>query len=766
MLYLSKWKLIMLSAILALALGYVYLRYSVPQYQANATIKIKDDKNQNKLPEISTLQNYGLFKTDINNVLDEIEIIKSRTIIENVVRDLRFNIQYFVEGKFQGHEVYKNPPLNLTFSVSDSILNKVDTTFSIKINSAQDFYFKGLENMKGIPENKKSSDDGVLYAFGETVDAGFGEVIITPNIGQYATKIGSQISIKISPVKAITSHYKSKLSVETKENSSVIKLSIIDNVKEKAQVFLDRLIQEYNQDVVNDKQLVVEITSDFINKRLEIVSRELGTVDETAEDVQRSNKITDIGTQSTIALQKESQNEAQLIATSNQIQLVDYMTDYLGDNNTAADALPANIGINDNSVAQITKRHNELVLERNRILKSSSEINPTVVNLTNQIDALKDNLQQSLENIRTSSQITLDNLYAENARINSLIYSAPRKEREFTDIKRQQGIKEALYLYLLQKREESAITYGVSSPNAKIVDTAYASSKPVKPKPVLIFLAAFVFGLAIPILLIYLFNLLDFKVRSINDVKRVSDVPYIGDIPKSKRKSNMLVSEVDYSPKAEAFRMVRTNLDFMLHHVKDRGKIIFVTSTTSKEGKSHTCVNLATSLSYSGKKTLIIETDIRVPNASKYLKVKNNVGLTNYITDSNLTPKDVTVKVNDNNELLHVIPSGTIPPNPAELLMSDRMEKLFKEVEQEYDYILVDTAAVGLVTDTLLLTKFADLFIYVIKANYLDKRRLQIVKSMYEEKKLPHMTVLLNNVNHKKGYGYGYGYGKSPKKKK
>ena len=759
-LYLSKWKFILLFAVIALALGYLKLRYSTYEYQANATIKIKDDKTQNKLPEISSLQNYGLFKSDANNVLDEIEIIKSRALIEKVVRDLKFNVKYYVEGRVQDHEVYSKSPLSLTFNAPDSLLSKADTTFNVKINSPEDFYFVGLD------DNGNKGDNEKLEKFGAPIEVKFGELTVTPNIGKYATKIGTNIKVKIIPVKKVTADYKGKLLVETKENSSVIKLSINDEVRDKAEIFLNSLIKAYNQDVINDKQLVVQTTSDFINKRLEIVSQELGDVDLTAENVQRTNKIADISTQANIALQSENQNEAQIIAAENQIQLIDYMSEYLNDNNEPSNAIPANVGIADNTVDQITRRHNDLVLERNRILKNSSEINPIVVNLTNQINSLKQNLQQSLNNIKDSNQITLSNLNEEGSRIRSQIFSTPRKEREFRDVKRQQDIKEALYLYLLQKREESAISYGVSSPNAKIVDPAYASGIPVKPKKILIMLAALVFGIAIPIGLIYLFNLLDFKIHSVEDVKKVVDVPHIGDIPKAKSKNDGIIKSVDYSAKAEAFRMVRTNLDFFLHDVKNRGKVIFVTSTTSKEGKSHTSINLAASLSYSNNKVLIIESDIRVPSSSKYLDVRNDIGLTNFITDTALNPKDVIQQADSKNENLFILPSGTIPPNPSELLLSDRVETLFDAVKKDFDYIVVDTAAVGLVTDTLLLTKFSDLFIYVVRAGYLDKRKLHVLETMVADKKLPNLTVLVNNLAHKKGYGYGYGYGNEASFKK
>ncbi|EGV44823.1 polysaccharide biosynthesis tyrosine autokinase [Bizionia argentinensis JUB59] len=765
--YLHRWKFILLCVIAALTLAFVYLRYASNEYQAKATIKIKDDKSQGKLPEISNLQNYGLFSNDQNNVLDEIEIIKSRNLIASVVKDLKFNIQFFVEGRIKAHEVYTNPPLNINFSAPDSLLYTIDTTFNIRINSTKDFIFKGASGYnKALKNNtqKHSDVEGVLYDFGKSIATSFGEIIITPNMGQYATKIGSNITIRIQPINAVTSNYKTKLQIQTTELSSVIKLTINDNVGEKAELFLDKLIDKYNEDVINDKNMVVEATSSFINDRLTGVSRELGIVDLTAEDIQQTNKLTNLSTQSTIFLQTEKENEAKITETGMQLQLIDYMRSHLSDNQNVSDLLPLNMGIQDGAIEQVASRHNSLVQERDRILKNSSEINPTVVNLTTQINQLKTDLAQSLNSKKTTSQITYNSLVAENSRINSQIYSAPQKERQFKDIKRQQDIKESLYLYLLQKREESAITHGVSSPNAKIVDKAYASGKPVAPKWVITILAALILGLSLPIGMIYLLTLIDTKVHTAQDIKKTINVPFIGAIPKAKKRTR-LINKFDYSPKAEAFRMVRTNIEFMLKSVEKQSKVIFVTSTTSKEGKSHTAINLALSLSYTEKKVLLIETDIRVPKATNYLNIKNDNGLTNYISDPSLQLQDVIVNLKDN-DYLEVIPSGVIPPNPAELLMSKRMQELFDTVNDKYDYIIVDTAAVGLVTDTLLISQHADLFIYVVRANYLDKRRLQIAETMYQEKRLPNMTILLNSVDYKKGNDYGYGYGKNPNKKK
>ncbi|MEZ4793623.1 MAG: polysaccharide biosynthesis tyrosine autokinase [Gelidibacter sp.] len=758
-LYLSKWKLILLCVLMAIALAFLYIRYSTPQYQANATIKLKQDENSKKLSEISAIQNYGIFSNDYSKVIDEVEIIKSRAIISQVAKDLKLNIQYYVSGKVKAQEAFIDPPVSINFFENDSLVYNYNQSIFIKIISENKYELSKINNNKILEFDKGETS---IHSFGDRVTYDFGDFVLTPNPGTYGSNIGSYIEIKLRPISSVVENYLGKIKVDMTKESNVIKLSLKEEIKEKARLILDKLIEKYNNDVINDKEQVIKVTSDFITNRLDIVSNELEQVDFTAETLQKNNRLTALASQSNIYLQSERENETKMIQTANQLQLIDYMKDHLSEHNSTSDLLPADVGINDNAVAQLTKNHNELVLQRNRLIKNSSEKNPTIVNLDNQISALKENLEQSLNNIRSANKITMNTLNQEDARISGQIYSTPGKERQFRDIKRQQDIKESLYLYLLQKREETAISLGMSSSNAKIIDSAYTFDDPVSPKTKIIYLAAILLGLFIPVSLIYASDLIDNKIHSKDDLMKRLSAPYIGDIPKSSSKTR-LIKKVDYSPKAEAFRIIRTNVDFMLQDIDKPCKTIFVTSTTSQEGKSHTSINLATSFSFSEKRVLLIETDIRVPRVNDYLEVESKKGLTDFISDKSLSIEDVTVKLK-NNAFLDVIPSGTIPPNPAELLMSSRVKYLFEHVKEDYDYIIVDTAAVGLVTDTLLISKFADMFLYVVSANNIDKRQLHIAQTMYVEKRLPNMAILLNGTKHKKGYGYGYGT--APKKKK
>ncbi|NND11455.1 MAG: polysaccharide biosynthesis tyrosine autokinase [Flavobacteriaceae bacterium] len=755
-LYLSKWKWIMAGVIAGLFIAFVYLRYAKYEYQVQASIKLKNqDENDSSLKELQSMQNYGMFTQNSTIIEDEIEILNSVDLITKVADDLDLNIQYFTEGKVHSSEVYKNPPISLSFFASDSIIHKVDTTFTIIVNSVNEFTF----------DNKEETEKNYIYEFGAKISTSYGGIVITPNFENGKLKVNDKITVKLNPLTAKVAGLRKRLGVTTATNgSNILKLSLKDAVKERGIDILNSLISQYNNEVIEDKRLATAATFDFINERLQAVSAELSEVDLTAEIIQKTNRLTDLDSQSSLYLASEQETEARLVETNTQLELVNYMSDYLSDKSGVGELIPSNIGIVDVTYNTTTAQINELVQQRNRILKNSTEKNPTIVNLDGQINTLRKSLNQSLSNIKSSNQIRLNALQEEDRKLSGKIYSAPKKQRQSRDLTRQQNIKESLYLYLLEKREEMAIALGITTPNAKVIDKAFSSIEPVSPKRGLSLLAGLVLGELLPIGSIYLIDMLDTKVKKKSDLAKLTDVAFLGEIPHSKKK-NSIVKQVDYSPKAEAFRLVRTNIDFMLAHLPtDRAKIIFVTSTTSKEGKSHTAINLASSLSYSNKRVLIIETDIRMPKVNAYLKMKiKDLGLTDFIGNPKLKIGDVLTS-HESNPNLHLISSGTVPPNPAELLMSDRMKVLFDKVKNMYDYVIVDTAAVGLVTDTLLISQHADLFVYVIRAGHLDKSQLNTAQTMYEQKRLPNMSILLNDVQTKKGYGYGYG--NNPNRKK
>ena len=758
--YISKWKFIVGSLLVAILFSFIYLRYADYQFETTASIRLKEDKKNNSLDEITALQKYGLFANNSSNINDEITVLKSNTLLESVVKDLKLNIQFFVSGAIKEQETYINPPLELSFIEGDSLIHYLDTTIYVSIIDKNKFKLSNKDSRSFFDFKKEIQS---IYNFGDKLDTSFGNLIITPNIGAYGSEVGSQIKINIIPVLEVVESYKEKVKASNMELSKIIQLSLRENISAKAEMILDKLIETYNEQAVNDKEEVLRITSSFINNRLEKVSNELESIDFSAENLKKDNRLSDLSSQSSILLKTEQENEGKINNANTQLQLIEYMSSYINSPNDNSDLLPANIGINDNSVSQLTNSYNSLVMQRNKVLRNSTSKNPIVVNLNSQIAELKQNLTQSLNNVKSSTEITVEALSKEESRIRNQIYATPRKERVFRDITRQQSIKESLFLYLLEKREETAVTLGMSTANAQIVESSFSSTLPVTPKKSIVYFAAFVLGISIPIGLIYIQSLLNTKIFNKAELTKALNIPIIGEIPKSGNK-NTMIGKVDYSPIAEAFRLVRTNIYFMLSNInKSKGKVVFVTSTTSKEGKSHTSLNLSRSIAFSNRKTLIIETDIRVPKLNKYMGVKNKtgIGLTNYIIDDKISFADIINNVDEN---LDMISSGTIPPNPAELLMNNKLEILFNAVKNKYDYVIVDTAAVGLVTDTLLISKFADMVIYVVRANYIDKRQLHVAKSMFEEKRLPNMVTLLNGVVQKKGYGYGYGSNVKSKK--
>jgi len=514
----------------------------------------------------------------------------------------------------------------------------------------------------------------------------------------------------------------------------------------------------YNKDAIADKNLVSKNTAQFITERLTIITKELSSIEKNIETFKTKNKLTDITSDSELFLQNVSDNEKSLLQMNTQLQLVNYMNTFIKKHDNTKDLIPANLGFTDVSIGELTIKYNELVLQRNRIFKGSTLKNPVIINIDQQLVSLKQNLTESLKNLKSSVKISLRELNRQGKKLSVQIASVPKQEREFRTMKRQQKIKEALYLYLLQKREEANISLAVTVANAKIIDPAFSTKLPVSPRHKIIYLVGLLLGLLIPFIIIYVRDLFDTKIHGRKELEDKLDIPILGDIPKVNVESEKIIVKDDRSSIAEAFRLLRTNLDFMLAKKNTSCKSIFVTSTLSNEGKSFIAINLAKTLAFSDKKVLLIEMDLRVPKIGEYMGLKNKIGLTHYITNQELTINDIIISYSKINNL-DIIRSGVIPPNPAELLMNNRVGQLFEEAKKKYDYIVVDTAPVSLVTDTLLLSNYADLFIYTVRANYLDKRLLNIPKTLYKEKRLINMALLLNDADSKKGYGYGYGYG-------
>jgi len=557
--------------------------------------------------------------------------------------------------------------------------------------------------------------------------------------------------------------FRNRLSVNPlSKTSSVVELSLVDPVYEKAEIFLNNLIQIYNQDAITDKNQISENTSKFIANRLSLITRELDGVEQDVESFKKSNNLTDIDSEAKLFIEGANEYDKKGVTTETQLNVVNSMLDFTKKSSNS-DLLPTNLISGEEDASGLINMYNELVLDRNRILKSATIANPTVIKMDQQIASLKTTLITNLERLKSNLNIQKRDLDSHKGIMDNKIEKIPVQERQFKVIARQQKIKEELYLYLLQKREETAISLSATEPNARVIDAAKASHIPVAPKKKIMYLVAFIIGILIPFGTIYLKDLLDTKIKSRLDLEGKTTIPYLGDIPTSNSNTQIIKSESRTSS-AEALRIIRTNMEFMLSKVpENQAKTIFLTSTFSKEGKTFVSVNLAATFALSGKKVLLIGMDIRNPKLDDYVTLPDQ-GLTNYLSHKDTAIEDLIIK-QKGYEDFHILPAGIIPPNPAELLLSKKVDSLFKTIKAQYDYIIVDTAPVSLVTDTLLIAKHADCFIYVIRANFLEKRMLHIANDLYQEKKLPNMCLLLNDTDSTKGYGYGYGYGIKSRKK-
>jgi len=762
--YLIHWKWFVLSAVVCLVLAFLYLRYTTPNYEASISILVKDEKKGGMLSELSAFSDLGLGGGSVNNVDNEIEILKSRTLIESTVKQLNLNISLMVEGNVVDRDIYGEAPVNVYFLNKTELFDEASVILKLDLSDDDKFSISSAIIDEGDVE-KVILSSKKLFKFGEKIPTNLGLLVIGKTAFYKKNSFGKNkpIQIIINPLESVTANFKSRVNVEAiSKTSSVVNVSIIDAVPVKAEDFLDKMIQIYNEDAAEDKNFISENTSEFIAERLALITQELDGVEQDVESFKKSNQLTDIESEAKLFIEGSNEYDKKGVQTEIQLNVVSSLLDFIK-KSTNADLLPTNIIAEAGDAGGLITTYNQLVLDRNRILKSATTENPSVIKLDQQISSLKANVAASLKRMQSNLQIQNRDLKSQESMLNSKIGKIPVQERQFRVIARQQKVKEELYLYLLQKREETAISLAATEPNARVIDAAMANKIPVSPKKKIIYLAGLLIGLLIPFGIIYGYDLLDTKIKSRLDLEGKTQIPFIGDIPTSED-ANELIKTDSRTSSAEAVRIVRTNLEFMLTNVPEgQAKTIFVTSTFPAEGKTLVSVNLAATFALSGRRVLLIGMDIRNPKFMDYFAMPN-FGLTNYLSSNDTDLNKYIIKHNDY-ENFYILPSGIIPPNPAELLMGKNVDTLFETLKKEYDYIIVDTAPVSLVADTLLVAKNADTFVYVIRANVLEKRMLSIANTFYREKKLPNMCLVLNDTDSTKGYGYGYGYGVKVEKK-
>lgn len=737
--YLSHWRWFVLSIFLALICAVLYLKFTPKSYNVSTKILIKDEKSNDLANQLSAFSEMSLLGNSKNNIENEVEILKSRTLIFNTLDSLRLNIQYLDTSEVISKDLYKKSPIQIIWNNND-----IRKNVKIDLSNIQGNSFEVAVNEKNIGNS----------GFGKSIKSEYG--LFTVNKIASLNKI-TEMEIIVFPKMQQAENFQKNLNVSpSSKTSSIIDVSIIDKTPEKAADFLNTLVYNYNLGGIKDKRFISENTSSFISDRLVLIASELGDVESQVEGYKNSNNLSDIQSEVKIYLDNLSSFEKSFLENETKINIVNDLITYIG-RTKYDDLVPGGLLMDDQGSEKLIQEINQLILEKQKLAVSATTENENYIKLENQIRALKANLQASLRRNLSSLQIVKNDYKRQENEMKSKLSQVPRQEREFRIIDRQQKVKEALYLFLLQKREETNITLAATDMNAKVIDKAIPTDKPVAPKTMIVLLAALILGSLLPFVVIYIRNLLDTKIKTRFDITDNTNIPFLGDVPTSESSSELMELS-SRSSAAEAIRIVRTNLDFILSDQEDNEcKTIFLTSTISGEGKTFVSANLAATFSLSGKKVLLVGLDLRNPKLYEYLKV-NPLGVTNYITTNNKAIEDYIIPV-DGYENFDVLSSGSIPPNPTEILMNKKLKELFALLKKKYDYIIVDTAPVSLVTDTLLISKYADATIYVVRANKIDKEMLRIPNELYKDNKLNKLTMVLNDSDVSKGYGYGYGYG-------
>ncbi|GAA4898989.1 tyrosine-protein kinase [Flaviramulus aquimarinus] len=766
--YFRNWKWFVLSCIVFIILAYFNLRYATPEYNAYAKIMLVNNDGvanpaENILNDIGQISN-----VEAKAIEDEIEVLKSRKLMTGVVERLDLNIQFFAKGRIYDSQFFPNDkaPIKVNFIASDSIINKSKFTFSLLVTSDTTFDF--IHTPVGALE---PTTEHML--FGKNVSTPIGDIVITPNFRNASFLKDQLLYVNIKSIETLAEKYRNKILISSAgEFSKVINLSLDDPSVTRAKAILNTLVDEYNRISIDEKSMKSNNTADFINKRINLIATDLSKVDDEIEQFKTGNKLTNITSESDLYLSTNAATEEKLAQSRTELSMINYMKNQVGDN--SFDRIPSNVGLSDASVNSMATKYNELLDNRDRLLKSSNEKNPIIVNLDQQINNLKDGLRQTLNNSAKTATLRINSLENQSAKISSKIFAVPGQVRKSRDIEREQGIKESLYLYLLQKREEATIALISTSPNAKIIDAAHSEGMQVAPKVSITYIAAVMIGLCIPFVFFYVRDLLDNKIHNKEDLEElIKDITVLGEIPRISGNDKSVIERNDRSVLSESFRIIRTNFDYIRRRkgVEKYNNVVFVTSTINGEGKSFFSLNMALTLANTGKKVLLVGADVRNPQIysainGKKAKGNSKIGLTEYLADNSVLLENTINKYDINNIGMDILLSGKVPPNPAELLMNSRVKDLFDRVSELYDYVVVDTAPSMLVTDTLLISEYAGHTIYLTRADHTENKILNFAQELHSENKLNGMMLVVNDVNQSNfGYGAKYGYYGAPEKK-
>lgn len=759
------WKWIALSVVICLCLAYLHLQKQTPVYRIQATIMINDGQKGSFQNQMQTFQqDFGLMSTT-KGLDNEIEVLRSKSVIKQAVIDLGLCTRYSIDnGRFRpATTLYGEYPIKFHINKEDLEHLNASTSFLVTQPNASSFvityrYFDKEKNeMIEKVEEVKSLPC--------TLNTHIGRLVLEK--GTLNLDPEQELSVSILPPILVAKSCLGALSIEpTSKNTSIAYISYLDINKRRGVDFVNQLVATYNIEFNNDKNVVALKTEEFIERRLAKVSAELDEAEEQVAQFKRSSGLINLSGDAQRVIQGSSEYEKQQAEIITQLKLIDFLFDYINDPKNELQPIPANVGVTDPSLTALISRYNEIVVERSNLLRSASESNPAVVESTAMANLMEDAIKTSVASLQSSLNIRKSDFERQAKKYDSKLEDAPTQEKILAGYERQLEVKSGLYMMLLQKREENSIALAATADNAKLIDAALANDAPVSPNRRMIWLVALAIGVAVPIVIIYLRELLRYKIEGRNDLEKLTKVPILGDVAISHdikaNQRSIVVHENSNDLMAETFRSIRTNLQFILNGPEK--KVIQFTSSTAGEGKTFVSSNLAMSMALLGKKVILLGLDIRKPRLAEMFNFADHKkGITLYLSgDPNdkalLFEQIIPSGINDN---LDILPAGIIPPNPAELLSRKNLDMAIEYLKEVYDYIILDTAPVGLVADTLIIARVTDATVYVCRADYTPKDNIELVNSLYKENKLKNMSLVLNGIDMaKRKYGYYYGYGK------
>ena len=764
-----NWKWFVMSIIICLGAAAIYLKYATPVYQAYVKLLIKEDNTKgrsaaaaNALMQSSTL---GIM-TNSAGIDNEMEILRSTTLAKETVKDLKLYVNYARKGKVKDHILYQNQPINV--DLDQNSLDKLKKPIFLSIeNEGGKYHITGKYTY--VPNNPdmkpvKYEIDRTVDRLPFTINTSVGLIKFTNNTAVKMPEGEVMKAVVVSPEVASVIYSKAISVSQTSKTTTIAELVLKDAVPTRAIDYLHQLAVCYNRQANEDKNEIAMRTEQFINTRLEKINNELGTTEGNLESAKRRYGIVDpkINSAQTVA---SSEVYTQKLAEMNmQIELLRSINDYMNEPTNKYQTLPSNVGLTDPTSSQLINKYNEIAMERNRLLRSASENSPSVVPLTSQLDELTGSIRRAMGQAQRNAEIQRNNTQQQYNIYSGQISSTPAQERILTQIGRQQEVKSGLYLMLLQKREENSISLAATADKCKLIDEPNYAEK-ISPKGMIVMLIAFVLGLALPIGIIYLVNFFRYKIEGHDDVASLTKLPIIGDVAiasdTAKTKADIVVHENCNNIMEEIFRSIRGNVQFML---KENQKVVMFTSTTSGEGKTFTAANLAVSFALLDKKVVLVGLDIRKPRLAELFEIRDfKHGITNLLVRDTISKEDIRGQILPSgvNKNLDLLMAGPIPPNPAELVTRKSLDTVIEALKEDYDYVLIDTAPVGLVTDTLQIGRVANVTVYMCRADYTAKASFDLINQLAAEKKLPNMSVVINGIDmSKKKYGYAYGYGK------